>query len=213
MRYRGPTIVAAAIVLIGGLAACTGPTPSAGPSAGPIASPGPVSSTPPSTTGGGTPSADPARTKPPRPTASPSDTWDDVNFDKVMSGVMKCPDHPEAPSATEFRGHKWADLTGDGRVDAVEAASCYTTTAANQNIIVVFDGRHPTATPRPLLIIGRELYLQGDVQIKTSGRTVTVVSNALSEKASRCCADLKITQAYKWTGSHYTRTSYKKERR
>jgi hypothetical protein len=226
MRFRGPAVLAAAIVLIGAVAACTGPTTSAGPasSAAPIAadpaipapadpvatdpvapaSPAPAdpdapaSSAPGSGTGGATP-------------AKPSISWNDVDLSKVMFKVLKCPDYPEAHGKTVFRGHKRADLTGDGVPDVIEAASCFTTTAANADNIAVFDGKHPSAAPKPLLVIGRGAYLQGDVQIKTSGRTVTVASNALSKKAARCCPDLKVTQTYTWSGDHFTRTKYKEE--
>ncbi|NMO53806.1 hypothetical protein HH310_21805 [Actinoplanes sp. TBRC 11911] len=230
MRHRGPTVLAAAIVLIGAVAACAGPTSSTGPDSGPaapaapiVAVPAPPAASGPAASASPTGPASPAHTGPASPASSPrtagggttgpraSVGWDDVDLGKVMFKVMNCPDQPEAHGRAESRGHKMADLTGDGVADLIQAASCFTTTAANANNIAVFDGRHPSATPKTLLVIGRDAYLQGDVQITTSGRTVTVVSNALSKKAARCCPDLKITQAYTWTGDHFTRTKYKEE--
>jgi hypothetical protein len=43
--------------------------------------------------------------------------------------------------------------------------------------------------------------------VRTSGRTITVTSNALSGKAPRCCPDLRITQKYEWTGRTFTTVS------
>jgi hypothetical protein len=53
---------------------------------------------------------------------------------------------------------------------------------------------------------GSQDYLR-TAEITTSGRTMTVRSDALSDQASLCCPDLRIVQKFKWDGNDFIRTS------
>jgi hypothetical protein len=127
----------------------------------------------------------------------------DVDFEKVMFTRLGCPDFEDAHRRAEVFAVKRADLTGDGRREAVVAAACFTNTAANPARVIIFDGAD-AGNPRPLVSIGENQDLvTATVQIK--GKTVTVTSKALSAKASRCCPDRLITQTYAWQGNGFSR--------
>jgi hypothetical protein len=104
------------------------------------------------------------------------------------------------PKRSEVRSTHYADLTGDGRPEAVVAASCRTTTGANPIAIFVYDGTRTRQPLKSLLIVGRDQFLvTAEVTIK--GKTMTITSKALTSKAPRCCPDQLIVQSYTWKGS------------
>jgi hypothetical protein len=95
-----------------------------------------------------------------------------------------------------------ADLTGDGRTESIVAAACRSTTAPNPVRVFVHDGAGRRAPGKLLLTIGTNQYLTS-AELTITGRTVRVVSRALSDRAPRCCPDLRITQSYTWTGTDF----------
>lgn len=187
MSYRATTIVVltAAVALAGCTAA---KTPQAAPTPG-------VSAT----------SSAPAATAPTTPSQGGTgggSGWSGADFAKLMFKQLACPDFDEAEGKAEVTGKRYTDLTGDGRAEAVVTAACFTTTAANPAHVVVFDGDGH----RPLLDIGRDQHLT-TAKVTIDGDSLTVVSDALSDQAPRCCPDLRITQTYAWDGDAFGRTS------
>jgi hypothetical protein len=183
----------AAVALTG----CTADSPAARPPVRPATSATAVPSPTPATA----PASGTASTPPGGQGGSAG--WGDVDFEKVMFAQLDCPDFQDAHRRAEVFDVKKADLTGDGRRDAVVTAACFTNTASNPARVVIFDGAE-APNPRPLVSIGRNQDLvTAVVQIK--GGTVTVTSKALSAKAPRCCPDRLITQAYAWQGHGFSR--------
>ena len=186
-RFALAALTAAGAVIT--LSACT--TPVTAPPATP------ATTTPAATT----PAATPPATKPAVKPVATKPSWKSVDFKKVTDGEM-----PHCPQATEVDSVHFADLTGDGRDEAIVAAACFTTTAQNPINVFVYDGQDRRAPLERLVTIGKDQYLQ-TAEVRTSGRTITVTSNALSSKAPRCCPDLRITQKYEWTGSAFKTVS------
>jgi hypothetical protein len=94
----------------------------------------------------------------------------------------------------------FADLTGDGRNEAIVKGSCPTTTSTNELHVFVYGAGNPDTV---LLDIGKGHYLR-EASVDVNGRTIAVKATALSDDAPRCCPDITITQRWKWTGSGFT---------
>ncbi|AGL18391.1 hypothetical protein [Actinoplanes sp. N902-109] len=140
-------------------------------------------------------------TKP--PTAA---DWSKVNWRTTVWGALGCKHYADLTDAADLAATRYADLTGDGRKEAIVAGSCPTTTATNQVRVFVYAG-DKTTTPLELLVtIGKDDYLQS-ADITTGDHAITVVAKALSDKAPRCCADLRITQTYTYRNGSFTRTA------
>ena len=135
--------------------------------------------------------------------------WSGVAFEKVMYGRLKCPDFAEAAGKAEVSATRYADLTSDGRPEAVVAGACYSSTAANPTQVLVFDGAQPGPDPSPLIAIGGDQQLI-DASITLAGATVTITSAALSDEAPHCCPDLRIVQTYAWRDGAFARTGLTK---
>ncbi|MFI5935253.1 hypothetical protein [Actinoplanes sp. NPDC051494] len=139
-----------------------------------------------------------ADTATPAAPAPPAVDWTGVGWETTMFAALGCETSPQVPDKAEVHQIRYADLTGDGAKEAVVAASCPSTTATNPVRVLVYE----TAPRDPILTIGKDDYLQS-ADVTTAGRTLTVVSDALSEDASRCCPDLRITQTYTYTGESF----------
>ena len=139
-----------------------------------------------------------------RPTGEPDTDRDAVDWKTVAFDALRCRTNSSVPDQAQVDTVTHADLTGDGTAEAIVAASCRTTTATNPVQVFVFDGARSTAPLKRLLVIGKGQYLR-NAELTTKGRTLTVTSEALSDTAPRCCADLRITQRYSWNGSAFTR--------
>ena len=84
------------------------------------------------------------------------------------------------------------------------AASCWTTTSQNPINIFIYDGADRRSPLARLVTIGKDQYLQ-TAAVRTQDATITVTSEALSDRAPRCCPDLKITQKYQWSDDAFHR--------
>lgn len=141
-------------------------------------------------------------------TAVPAkDKWPAVDWSRVTWKLMECPSSDDLPDRTEVHAVRYADLTGDKRTEAIVAASCPTTTSTNPIEVRVFDGAdRAAASPRVLMGAGSQDYLR-TAEITTSGNTLTVRSDALSDRAGLCCPDLRIVQKFRWDGNDFIRIS------
>jgi hypothetical protein len=184
--------------------ASSGAGSAAGQAAGPAPSPTESASTRPAA-----PAEKPARVKKPAPAEKPATGQggqaDDTDWAKAAFGALGCKRHADLPKRAEVQHVDHSDLTGDGRPDTIVAASCPTTTSTNAVRVFVFGADSGT---EPLLTIGKDSYLR-TADLRAKGRSLTVESEALSDDASLCCPDLRITQSWKWTGSAFTRTAFK----
>jgi len=210
-QVRNPGLLALTSCAIAAAAACSAPpaAPAAAPSAdsgvgsaaSQAAGPAPSPSTSP-TTRPAPPPATPAEKSPP---AGQGGQSSDVDWKRVAFRALGCKHHADLPKRAEVQHLGHADLTGDGRRDAIVAASCPTTTSTHAVHVFVFGADSST---EPLLTIGKDAYLR-TVDVRTRGRVLTVDSEALSDDAPLCCSDLRITQSWKWTGSAFTRTAFR----
>jgi hypothetical protein len=208
---RHLTSLAAAACAVAALSACTATTKP--PAAAPTTPPAAGAATPGATAGAGTrpvtagksatatTTATATKTKP----AASVPSWKSVDWKSVTSGEM-----PNCPRKTEVDSVRYADLTGDGRTEAIVAAACWTTTSQNPINVFVYDGADRRPPLDRLLRIGEDQYLK-TATVRTKGATVTVTSEALSDQAPRCCPDLLITQRYGWRDAAFHRLSLDEE--
>ena len=112
------------------------------------------------------------------------------------------------PAKAEIHQVDHADLTGDGRRDAIVVASCPTNPSTNAVHVFVYDG---DSTKKPLLTVGKDSYLR-TADITTSGRKLTVDSEAISDDAPLCCPDLRVSQTWTWNGSTFKTAGPKQEK-
>jgi hypothetical protein len=191
--------IAAAACAVAALSACTAAAQPPAQSPGTKAPGETPATSPPATAGAGTRPA--TATKSPPATKSPTPTWKSINWKAITYGEM-----PDCPRKTEVDSVRYADLTGDGRTEAIVAAACWTDTSQNPINVFVYDGadRRPPLTR--LITIGKDQYLK-TATVRTNGATITVISKALSDDAPRCCPDLLITQKYEWRDAEFHRVS------
>jgi len=206
-------LLAAAGCAVVATAACTSPSTSTAkpPVATPSASAG-VGAAADEGTG-------PAASPTPSPTASPVASGrkppagqggqsSDVDWKRVAFRTLGCKHRADLPDRAAVRRVDHADLTGDGRRDAIVVASCPTTTSTHPVHVFVFDG---DSTKKPLLDAGEGRYLRtADVQV--SGRRIAVDAEAISDDAPLCCPDLRILQSWTWTGSAFETKGAKTEK-
>lgn len=148
-----------------------------------------------------------ATAKPAATSAAPAGNrpgWTGVDFNSLTFDALNCP-HLNGYRTAEVDSTHYADLNGDGRAEAIVAASCRTTTAQNPISVFVYDGTDVRVPLKRLLTVGDHAYLV-TAQVTVRDRTMTVTSKALSDKAPRCCPDLLITQRYRWDGSRLAQT-------
>jgi hypothetical protein len=180
-------------------AACSSPS---SPAAPPVAAPATLPS---ASAGVGGPDA-----QAPSPAASPSATSKkpptgqggkagEVDWKRVAFRTLGCKQHADLPDRAEVQRVDHADLTGDGKRDAIVTASCPTTTSTNAVHVFVFGG---DSTGKPLLDAGQGEYLR-TADVTVSGRTIKVDAEALSKQAPLCCPDLRISQSWRWNGSTF----------
>ncbi len=208
---RPITPLALSACALAALSACTStgrPAPGA-PSAPPAAAGAPTAGA----SAGATPAApkpSSATPKPARPAAKPvaaRPSWRSVDFAEAAYGDLgRCVRTPELPDTAEISGVRYADLTGDGLDEAIVAAACRTTTASNPISVLVYDGADRRAPLRRLGAVGTSQYLVS-AKVTTRGRTLTVTSRALGDRAPRCCPDLRITQTYEWRDGELRRVA------
>ena len=129
----------------------------------------------------------------------PTPSWKSIDWKSVTAGEM-----PNCPQKTEVDSVRYADLTGDGRTEAIVAAACWTDTSQNPIIVFVYDGTDRRTPLARLLTIGKDQYLK-TATVRTKSATITVTSEALSDDAPRCCPDLLITQKYEWRDAKFHR--------
>jgi hypothetical protein len=189
MSYVRKTVVL--VVAAAALVACSkpaGPGASAGPAA---ASSAPVSA----------PASAPAEGS---AGGGGTQSWDGVDFREVLFRELGCTDVPESKGKAVVLSTQRADLTGDGRAEAVVAGSCFVRSGADHAYVFVYDGAEVGERPTSLVWIGKDQDLTS-ARVKISGNRVTVTSDALSGQAPTCCPDLRITQTYVWEGSDFRR--------
>jgi hypothetical protein len=132
--------------------------------------------------------------------------WAAVSWKTVTFDALNCP-HLNGYTTADVSSVQYSDLTGDGRKEAVVAASCRTTTAQNPISVFVYDGANTKQPLKRLLSIGVHSYLV-TAKVTIDGKTVTVNSKALSDKAPRCCPDLRIIQSSTWRNGSFSPISY-----
>jgi hypothetical protein len=132
--------------------------------------------------------------------------WAAVSWKTVTFDALNCP-HFNGYTTADVSSVQYSDLTGDGRKEAVVAASCQTTTAQNPISVFVYDGANTKQPLKRLLSIGVHSYLV-TAKVTINGKTVTVNSKALSDKAPRCCPDLRIVQSATWRNGSFSPISY-----
>jgi hypothetical protein len=197
MRQLISIIAAACAVAV--LSACTAANEP--PARAPTTPPATTASTTAATAGTGTPPATPTGSAAAPNPAAHAPSWKSIDWKSVTSGEM-----PNCPRKTEVDSVRYADLTGDGRTEAIVAASCWTDTSQNPINVFVYGGADRRPPLERLLTIGKDQYLK-TATVRTKGTTVTVTSEALSDKAPRCCPDLSITQKYQWRDAAFHRVS------
>jgi hypothetical protein len=197
--------IATAACAVAALSACSAAAEP--PRTAPTTQPAPAGSTPAATEAAGTrPATAPASAAAPKPAAPKpaapkpaTPSWKSIDWKSVTAEEM-----PNCPRKTEVDSVRYADLTGDGRSEAIVAASCWTNTSQNPINVFVYDGADRRPPLDRLLRIGEDQYLK-TATVRTRGATVTVTSEALSDDAPRCCPDLLITQKYEWRDSAFHR--------
>ena len=137
--------------------------------------------------------------------------FEDVDWSTAVRTHMKC-----APDTGERwdRVEPWmrrVDVTGDGLGEMLVKASCPTTTSSWPENVYVFDGKSPVGVPTligtlPKIFIGSPAkwgdYLR-DVEVSTDGMKIILKSDALSESAAYCCADLRVHLEYEWSKGRF----------
>ena len=104
---------------------------------------------------------------------------------------------------------RYADLNGDGRLDAVVLVRC-NAGAGNPPVgLYAFDGASSPRQPRPMatLISPETDRIAPDFTV--NGTTVTVDAYGYSsDSVPRCCPDQKFHLTWRWHGSTYTFDSH-----
>jgi hypothetical protein len=199
-------LLAAAAFTMVATAACSAPSkstatppvtaPSASSGTGAAADEGAGSAPSPTPTATATPKAT-ATTSKPAPGQGGQSTTD---WKRAAFKTLGCKRGTGLPEKAEGSSVVYADLTGDGRNEAIVKGSCPTTTATNELHVFVYGASNPD---KVLLDVGRDHYLR-KASVDVHGRTIEVEATALSDDAPRCCPDITITQSWKWTGSGFT---------
>jgi hypothetical protein len=123
-----------------------------------------------------------------------------TDWKRAAFKTLGCKRGTGLPDKAEGSSVVYADLTGDGRNEAIVKGSCPTTTATNELHVFVYGASNPD---KVLLDVGRDHYLR-KASVDVHGRTIEVEATALSDDAPRCCPDITITQSWKWAGSGFT---------
>jgi hypothetical protein len=199
-------LLAAAAFTVVATAACSAPSkstatppvtaPSASSGTGAAADEGAGSAPSPTPTETATPKAT-ATTSKPTPGQGGQSTTD---WKRAAFKTLGCKRGTGLPEKAEGSSVVYADLTGDGRNEAIVKGSCPTTTATNELHVFVYGASNPD---KVLLDVGRDHYLR-KASVDVHGRTIEVEATALSDDAPRCCPDITVTQSWKWTGSGFT---------
>jgi hypothetical protein len=202
MSSRSVLLAGAGAAGLFALAACT---PGAAP-ATPVTPSVPASaSAAPSTSAPASPSTSPA--------ASPAGgqggsgaglpSWSKVDFaaeartsTHCLAGVKK----------DEVFAVKYADLTGDGRTEALVTAACPSATSQNPVAVFVYDGQDRSRPLHLLAAIGADHDLT-EIKVSTHGRTVSIDARGRSTHTGLCCPDLRITETWTFSGGKLHRTA------
>jgi hypothetical protein len=198
MKYAALPVAALAAIA---LSACTS-TP-----ADPVAAP-PAPAAPPASAATTAPPAEPsdeptedATTEPvgTDPVATKAPSLDKADWTEPMYEQLGCKHNSSVPDEAEI--HLLKSITIGGERQTVVAASCPTTTSTNPVLVQAYAGGPDS---EPLLTAGKGQSLR-TAAITVRGGKLTLTSEALSDKAPLCCADLRIVQSYEWDGSAYTK--------
>jgi hypothetical protein len=100
-----------------------------------------------------------------------------------------------------------ADVTGDGRTDALVVDECESSTSAWPQEVEVFDGASDPAAPRRVgVLLADDAVHPRSVTLTVSGGRVTITGTGLSDDAPLCCPDLTIRRVYTWSGHGFALT-------
>lgn len=185
------------------LTACT-PAGSGGPVTTTPSSPGPSAAAPtttgtaPATTGTGAPSGGQGGSG-----TAQGPSWSGVDFAAEARSATRC--LPDVKKLQVF-SVKYADLTGDGRTEALVTAACPSATSQNPVAVFVYDGQDRRRPLKLLAAIGADHDLT-EIKVSTHGRQVSIDARGRSAHTGLCCPDLRITETWTWRGGHLVRTA------
>ena len=103
------------------------------------------------------------------------------------------------------------DLTGDGYAEYILVGECPGPTSRWPQVVYVVDGFSEPSSPRLIGTFDDDYWRDVKVRVSGSGRksVLTLSGEALSENASFCCPDLRVTVKYRWNKNKFERTSRK----
>jgi hypothetical protein len=199
MKYRIAGLLAVGLAF--SAAACSTPAtkPVAEPSSPTVAPTAAATTTPAVKSGGGGGGS-----------TGSTDSWKGVNFVREAYVDLACTWAPGPKDDADVSSVTYADLTGDGKTEAIVSVDCPTRTSTNPAHVLVFDGSQTGGKLWVRLDIGKDQYLR-HTHVTTSGRSITVKSDAVSDHTGLCCADLSVNQTYTYTGGQFHRTKFEQK--
>jgi len=109
---------------------------------------------------------------------------------------------------------KYADVTGDGKLDALVQVTCRASTSSISDQIEVFDGASSATEPRllgVLLSVDRAVTKHRISDVATTGTVVTVNFASWDNlQTPLCCLDTAASQSFDWKGSSFTARQLKR---
>jgi hypothetical protein len=101
---------------------------------------------------------------------------------------------------------KFADLTGDGRDEALVTAACPSATSQNPVAVFVYDGQDRKRPLKLLATIGTDHDLT-EIKVSTRGHQVSIDAEGRSTHTGLCCPDLRITETWTYGDGRLHRTA------
>lgn len=146
--------------------------------------------------------ASPSPSPTPTPTPTPRSSLTEADWETV-SYPFDCDGFGYVVNATHY-----ADLNGDGRLDAVVLVRCHAGAGSPPSGLYVYDGISPPDNPRLMATL---LSPKADREANAFTITGTTVSMDVygysSPSVPRCCPDEKYRMTWVWNGPNYSSTS------
>ena len=191
--------VAVPLVALAFAAGCTATTPS---SSAPVPSATSVSSEPASPMPtSAAPTSDAPASSSPAASARPSSAAPGPLPTKPAAWAKLVEDCPNEGQKPVIRGVVVADVTGDGRRDAVVSRSCEASTSYFPSTVEVFD-----SSRKRVGVLLKDVWDADNpwlTSLRVSDGDVIIKAHGSSGKQGNACADLNLTYRYSWTGSEF----------